>query len=278
MNGIIEITGAFTNSFAINVTAANNGLSKSNPTTVVLGQDFGAVGDPGKILTPREIPLDPGTFIELRAGTIFSTGGQSIIGIANDSTISGQAFGITIVQIGTNDSANIQLVTSDAGSFGPRIQYGGGQASGTSWVTNDNAGIPAAKRNTFFVGAMLSQHNIAISCASRALGKYFSIWGDDGAGSDQEYYRVIPPVSAVLDFPNTNPQLSSDLTVAVPGARDNDSVLLGIPIGAVLPDSCYTAFVSANNVVTIRFNNYSAGAQNPPAAQTFKVGVVRLLP
>lgn len=276
MNGIIEITGAFTNSFAINITTANDGLSKSNATTVVLGQDFGAVGDPGKIFTPREIPLDPGTFIELRAGTIFSTGGLSIIGIANDSTISGQGFGITVQQIGVNDSANYLAVSSDPGSFGPRVQFGGLAAAGLCWVRNDNAAIPVGKRNSFGL-AMNSNHPMIMELAGRLVGGYFSLWGDDGAGTSQEYYRFIPPVLANLDFPNTAAQTSSDLNVNVPGARSGDFVSLGVPVASVLPDSLFSATVTANDTVTVRFNNYSAGAQNP-AAGNFNVGVIRVLP
>jgi hypothetical protein len=39
------------------VNAANNGLSLSSSTTVVLGQDVGAVGDPAALLSERVIPL-----------------------------------------------------------------------------------------------------------------------------------------------------------------------------------------------------------------------------
>jgi hypothetical protein len=80
--------------------------------------------------------------------------------------------------------------------------------------------------------------------------------------------------TAVLDFPNTNAQLSADLTIALTGAADGDVVLLGVPNASILPDSCYTAWVSAANTVTVRFNNYSAGAQNP-ASGTFRVSVVK---
>lgn len=80
--------------------------------------------------------------------------------------------------------------------------------------------------------------------------------------------------TASLDFPNTAAQLSSDLTVTVPGAVLGDVVTLGIPNGSVLANSCYTAWVSVADTVTVRFNNYSAGAQNP-ASGLFRAVVTR---
>lgn len=80
--------------------------------------------------------------------------------------------------------------------------------------------------------------------------------------------------TGVLDFPNTGAQLSADLTIAVTGAADGDVVALGVPVAALNADSCYTAFVSAANTVTVRFNNYSAGAIDP-ASGTFRVSVIK---
>lgn len=78
--------------------------------------------------------------------------------------------------------------------------------------------------------------------------------------------------SATLDFPSTSAQQSSDLTVTVTGALDGDRVILGVPNFSVLPNSCYTAWVSATDTVTIRFNNYGSISRDPGAA-TFKVWV-----
>lgn len=80
--------------------------------------------------------------------------------------------------------------------------------------------------------------------------------------------------SATLDFPSTNAANSSDLTITVTNAALNDMVLLGVPNGSVLANTCYTAFVSAANTVTVRFNNYSGVAQNP-ASGTFRVYVIK---
>lgn len=80
--------------------------------------------------------------------------------------------------------------------------------------------------------------------------------------------------TAVLDFPSTNAQISSDLTIALTGAVVGDSVLLGVPNGSVSPNTCYTSWVSATNVVTVRFNNYSSASVDP-ASGTFKVTIIK---
>ena len=78
--------------------------------------------------------------------------------------------------------------------------------------------------------------------------------------------------SNTLDFGNTGQQSSADLTISVTGAAVGDIVSLGVPNAAVNANTCYTAWVSAADTVTVRFNNYSSGSVNPTSA-TFKVYV-----
>lgn len=80
--------------------------------------------------------------------------------------------------------------------------------------------------------------------------------------------------TANLDFPNTATLTSSDLTITVTGAAVGDAVSLGVPNGSVLANSCFTAWVSAANTVTVRFSNYSALPQDP-AAGVFRASVTR---
>ena len=54
----------------------------------------------------------------------------------------------------------------------------------------------------------------------------------------------------------------------------NDVVMLGIPAGSVVPNSCYTAWVSAIGQVTVRLNNYSIAPIAPPMG-IFRVAAVR---
>jgi hypothetical protein len=93
-----------------------------------------------------------------------------------------------------------------------------------------------------------------------------------GAGWQQVANEIF--ATASLNFPSTNAQNSSDLTITLTGAVDGDAVVLGVPNAAVNANSCYTAWVSAANTVTVRFNNYSSGAIDPAQA-TFKVTIIK---
>lgn len=81
--------------------------------------------------------------------------------------------------------------------------------------------------------------------------------------------------SATLDFPSTNGNNKSDLVInGVTGVSEGDVVSLGVPNGSVVDHSCYTAWVSATNQVTVRFSNYGTGALDP-ASGTFKIKVFK---
>jgi hypothetical protein len=80
--------------------------------------------------------------------------------------------------------------------------------------------------------------------------------------------------SATLNFPSTTTLLSADLTITVTGAADGDVVSLGVPNAAVNANTSYSAWVSAANTVTVRFNNYSSGTVDP-ASGSFKVFVTK---
>lgn len=81
---------------------------------------------------------------------------------------------------------------------------------------------------------------------------------------------------AGIDFPVTAPFNSSDIDFGLfLGAVPGDIVLLGIDPASVLPNSCFTAWVNAADTVRVRFNNYSAGAQDPPAGN-FKVSIIKM--
>ena len=80
--------------------------------------------------------------------------------------------------------------------------------------------------------------------------------------------------SATLNFPSTLTMLSADLTITVTGAADGDVVSLGVPNAAVNANTSYSAWVSAANTVTVRFNNYSAGTVDPSSG-SFKVFVTK---
>jgi hypothetical protein len=80
--------------------------------------------------------------------------------------------------------------------------------------------------------------------------------------------------TGTLDFPSTGKQVASDLTITVTGAQLGDVVSLGVPFAAVVVGSTFSAYVSAVNTVTVRYNNNS-NATNDPASGTFRVSVAR---
>lgn len=80
---------------------------------------------------------------------------------------------------------------------------------------------------------------------------------------------------ATLDFPNTGAGASSLKTITLYGAKPGDIVALGMDAGASGAGSFYVAYVSAQDVVTIEYQNQTAGAQNPDPALKFKVAVIQ---
>lgn len=77
---------------------------------------------------------------------------------------------------------------------------------------------------------------------------------------------------ASLDFPSVAAGASQELTIAVPGARVNDAVALGLP-AAPLTGLAFDAYVSADDTVTVRASNVTAGAIDPAAAN-YRVTVI----
>ncbi|HYM36046.1 MAG TPA: hypothetical protein VET48_11655, partial [Steroidobacteraceae bacterium] len=111
----------------------------------------------------------------------------------------------------------------------------------------------------------------SVTASGTALGAGYMTTTNTGAMSWQQSIVT----TGAVTFANTAAQSSSDQNIAVTGAASGDVVALGVPNGAVLANSSYSAWVSANDVVTIRFNNYSAAAQNPGGPFTFKVVVTK---
>jgi hypothetical protein len=81
--------------------------------------------------------------------------------------------------------------------------------------------------------------------------------------------------SATLDFPNTGHGNSADLTFTVTGASEGDVVALGIPNASIVANASFTAWVSATDTVTVRFNNYASSGNSDPASGTFKIKVLK---
>jgi hypothetical protein len=142
----------------------------------------------------------------------------------------------------------------------------------TEFLMADGSSITSAS----FTGINLNSATLGDLPISRLNGgsgaSASTFWRGDGTWAGLGFNIISG--SAVLDFPNTAGNSSSDLTFAVPGVALGDVVSLGVPNAAALIGTCYTAWVSAANTVSVRFNNYSAGAKNP-ASSTFKIKIIQ---
>lgn len=79
--------------------------------------------------------------------------------------------------------------------------------------------------------------------------------------------------TALLDFASIAAQAKADLTISVPGAKVGDAVFLGLP-AAPAAGLVFNAFVSADDVVTVRASNTSGGAVDATSA-TYRALVIK---
>lgn len=92
----------------------------------------------------------------------------------------------------------------------------------------------------------------------------------------QQVEALVPDIitaSAALDYPSIGAGATADLTITATGAKVGDVVSLGAPNGAVGAGFMFFAWVSVDDVVTVRAFNSSGGAVDPISA-TFKVKVI----
>lgn len=92
--------------------------------------------------------------------------------------------------------------------------------------------------------------------------------GETGGASPVRYG------TATLNFGSVAAVSFADLTITVNGALVGDPVSLGVPPEAVIAGVTYTGWVSANDTVTVRAQNYTAG-NSDPASGVFKAALVR---
>jgi len=205
------------------------------------------------------------------AGANFAVIGASGMSVNNGPTVRGA---LDIVGFGTtsatysllvnNSAANDAFCVKDDGSSGfgltnpsARVHLAGGSttrppfkiSSGTNLTTPQDGAIE-------YNGTELTVTNTAAEAAGRRENLSRNLKG-----------------SATLDFSSTLAAASGDLTITVTGAAVGDAVTIGLPAS---PDanSCFTAWVSATNTVTVRFNNYSASPIDPASA-TYNVIVTK---
>lgn len=215
--------------------------------------------------------------------------------------------------IGGNIDRSFKLDVQGTGAFTNTVSIGTAMALGMINTYQGNSasttygGVFTSKRNGVFISGdsstTLSTDTLFVVAksinpeAGSGVSSYFRI---DGNGNGEFSNELIVPNasgsasalnrgyadsryvlqtnilsgSATLDFPNTPPGTSSEMTLTVTGAADGDVVAVGVPNATTTIDTCYTARVSSANTVTIKFNNYSAIAVNPPSG-LYKVKVFK---
>lgn len=128
------------------------------------------------------------------------------------------------------------------------------------------------------VSPTFSNYQAQVYCKTNAATGANELFAMNDAGNETILTGTVTnqiSANAALDFPSTLAQTNSDLTITATGAADGDPVVLGVPNAAIVGGTCYNAWVSSANTVTVRFNNYTTGAKDPASA-TFKVLVKKL--
>lgn len=88
-------------------------------------------------------------------------------------------------------------------------------------------------------------------------------------------YRKILQESFTVDFPSIGAQgNTTNSSFVIPGAKIGDPVILGLP-AAPTAGIIFSAWVSAANTISIRAQNYTAGAIDP-ASLTFTIQIPQI--
>jgi hypothetical protein len=183
------------------------------------------------------------------------TGLQSTVEIR--TSLTGNQTGLLLRRAGDPSSFVNFRYTTNGMAAKPGISFGLGSVGTDTFIYRD-ASNTLKTEGALIVGGQLTIPNGTASTS---------------AVTKAQLDAITPlTATATLDFPNTGAASSSDLTITVTGAALGDVVTVGTPIQAA--NMTYTAFVSAVDTVTVRLNNYSVAAVNPPSG-TFKVKVFK---
>ena len=266
------------------MTAASNGDIYINVSN---GDIYKQTGGIGNFVALNQTSRNWGGMTQSSNGDIYAAafGGDIFIQGAGTSNLNG---GSLVLQSGVGKGTGTSTINFNTGTT---LSSGGTLQTASTKMTilgNGNVGIgttsPSAKLELsdtargFLQTRMTTTQRNNIASPSVGLQVFTTtdssqyVYRGTGAGWQQLANEIVN--TGTLDFPSTNAQNSSDLTITLTGAVDGDAVVLGVPNAAVNANSCYTAWVSAANTVTVRFNNYSSGAINPASA-TFKVTIIK---
>lgn len=281
--------------------AQESGITLGHPTaTSQTGRaalDFANIGssggrsDAGQITFRQDYANAPTTGLRIynRFGVNQTSGTYNNVVFDNGVTVSsGNAntvnttIGGTINQTGTSSGFYTSL------SINPTISNLRGAYTGLEILPNTGTAIiqsGASATNRFagstIIGATTAptqplhvNGNARIDGAimpGNSAGTSGQVLTSSGAGVAPVWVTTTLKATATLDFPSTGAHTNSDLTVTVTGAAVGDAVSVAPGLAAISDHSCYTAWVSATNTVTVRFNHYGTSGSTDPASASFNV-------
>ena len=213
-------------------------------------------------------------------GTVTNVTGTLPISVANGTTTpsitiaNASTTASGVVTTGTQSMAGNKTFTGDLATSGAFSATGfstltGGASIGTMATTSSLTHVLGVNSSNAIGEVTLG--NLSISSGTLNVNVSDGIKTSSGAVA-LDMFRTI---TVGTDFPNTSAQSSSDITVTVTGAVAGQPVWLGVPNSAVSANTSYSAWGSASNTVTIRFNNYSSASVNPSSG-SFYVVVINL--
>lgn len=300
--------GSKTDNTAIGVTALNaitngvrnTGLGYKALFAVTTGNDNTAIGQSAGSgiqagLSNIAIGSNAGKSIDAGSNNILimyngiTSGGNNILiggdGVNATTGITTGSYNTVIGQVtGLSTSLANNIILADGQNH---IKA---QNNGTDWTLTGSVGIstsPVASAlldltsttKGLLIPRMTTTQRNAISSPATGLKVFnttdsseYTYRGTTGGWQAQPFTLT---ATATLDFASTAASTSTDLTITVTGAADGDAVSIGVPNAAVSANSAYTAWVSAANTVTIRFNNYQVVGSIDPASATFRATVIK---
>lgn len=139
------------------------------------------------------------------------------------------------------------------------IASGNSTGTGTSVIilSTPTAGTTGTTARTAAERMRISSSGVTIGSGGAAISKVLT-------------------ATATLDFADTAPQATTDLTITVTGAVDGNVVVMGIVNASQPAGACdFRAWVSAADTVTIRFTNNNIVGNINPASGTFRATVIQ---
>jgi hypothetical protein len=255
--------------------AADGMRSDLGGTTI--GQSMFTLTNPSAITFPRfnadnTVSALSATDFRTAIGAGTGNGNGTVTSVTAGSPANGLSVASTtttpVISMALAGSATTGVVSATTQTFGGAKTFAGDiNGSSALNVTGFSTLTGGASVGTMATTSSLT-HVLGVN-SSNAIGE---IGVSDGIKFTSGFlgldsYKTI----AIMDFPSTSAQSSSDLTATVTGAVAGTPVLLGVPNASVVANTSYSAWVSSTNTVTVRFNNYSSSSANPASGSFYLI-------